>query len=274
MPILVIDDSADQRALVGTFLQAGGYAPVLMAESAPDAFKYPAVKDPASTDPKIDLILLDIDMPQIDGIESCRQIKGIPHLKDIPIVMVTGRTDTDSLAAAFEVGAVDYITKPVKKAELLARVRSVLRLQQEIAQRTAHERALERRTRELEAALHEVTALRGCLPMCPACRKVRDDGGLWNQVEVYLTKHGQVELESSLCPDCSLRLGKKAGMVEPKARPVPTLFQRVEAAWRANRAFYGTLVLTILLGLVLIVAAKELWKMFGPPPAQNAAQPR
>lgn len=79
----------------------------------------------------IDLILLDMMMPEIDGIEACRIIQRHEHLKDIPIIMVTAVGDSKKMAEALDAGAVDYVTKPINKVELMARIRLALRLKKE-----------------------------------------------------------------------------------------------------------------------------------------------
>ena len=71
----------------------------------------------------IDLILLDMMMPEMDGIEACRIVRQYEHLKDIPIIMVTAVGDSKKLAEALDAGAVDYVTKPINKVELMARIR-------------------------------------------------------------------------------------------------------------------------------------------------------
>jgi PleD family two-component response regulator len=81
-------------------------------------------------------------MPEIDGIEACARIRNEPRHADVPIVMVTALSDMDSLANAFVAGATDYITKPLNRVELLARVRSALRLKSELDRRKAREREL------------------------------------------------------------------------------------------------------------------------------------
>lgn len=77
---------------------------------------------------KPDLILLDIMMPEMDGFEVCRQLKSMDHTKDIPVIFLTAKTDSEDIVKGFELGAVDYITKPFMKTELLARVRTHLTL--------------------------------------------------------------------------------------------------------------------------------------------------
>jgi two-component system glycerol uptake and utilization response regulator len=75
-----------------------------------------------------DLILLDIMMPNIDGYEVCRRLKNIRHTKDIPIIFISAKTDEDSIERAYELGGIDYITKPFKSRELNARVKTQIKL--------------------------------------------------------------------------------------------------------------------------------------------------
>jgi diguanylate cyclase (GGDEF)-like protein len=101
-------------------------------------------------------------MPGINGIEACRQIKAQKHVHDIPILMVTGVVDEDELEVAFAAGATDYITKPIKYAELLARLRSALALKYELDCRKAHEQELldmTRQLREANAALERLSIM-------------------------------------------------------------------------------------------------------------------
>ena len=87
-----------------------------------------------------DLILLDIMMPEMDGIELCARIRAIDAWHDVPIIMLTSRKDMNSLTQAFMAGANDYVTKPFDRFELQARMRSCLRLKSELDRRRASER--------------------------------------------------------------------------------------------------------------------------------------
>jgi phosphoserine phosphatase RsbU/P len=87
-------------------------------------------------------VLLDIMMPEIDGIETCARIRNDPRYADTPIIMVTSLDDMDSLANAFVAGANDYINKPLNRIELIARVRAALKLKAELERRQAREREL------------------------------------------------------------------------------------------------------------------------------------
>jgi len=140
----------DERLLLQRFLKDGGLVDIIMASSAAEAFDCLGLGETDKMAEKIDLILLDIIMPKIDGIEVCRRIQGAEHLKDIPIIMVSVKDEVESIKMALDSGAIDYITKPVDKVELLARVQSGMRLKQEMDRRKARERALEERNQMLE----------------------------------------------------------------------------------------------------------------------------
>lgn len=150
MSILIVDDSPDTRQLLKALLEGAGYKDLLLAESARDAFKQLGKDDPARGGAGIDLVLLDILMPDMDGVEVCRQVKAAEHLKDIPIVMVTSKKEAEWLQLSFAAGAADYIVKPLNKVELLARVRSVLKLKREMDRRKAQEHELLEMKRQLE----------------------------------------------------------------------------------------------------------------------------
>ncbi len=145
MSILVVDDSDDTRLLIETILSKAGHKDVLTCSSVSEALKI-------LQDREVDLILMDVLMPEIDGIEACRLIKRNKDLLDIPIIMVTAKDDMEYLQQAFSAGALDYITKPFNRIELLARVRSALKLKQEMDKRKARERELEQMAKALEEA--------------------------------------------------------------------------------------------------------------------------
>jgi len=137
MNILIVDDSSFNRTLVESFLIKAGYVNILHADSAQEAFDQ--IKKYSQDLLLIDLILMDIMMPEINGIDACRVIKEMKKCQDIPIIMVTARTEPKYLDSAFQAGAIDYITKPVNQIELLARVRSALTLKHEMDRRKARE---------------------------------------------------------------------------------------------------------------------------------------
>jgi len=129
MAILLVDDSKDDLLLVGTYLKSAGYA-VVPTDSAKKALHY--LKELTEGEPlvTIDLILLDIKMPWLDGLDACTRIKSMKQFETVPIMIVSADTTPGTIQLAFRRGAVDYIRKPVIKAELLAKVAMVLRIQE------------------------------------------------------------------------------------------------------------------------------------------------
>jgi len=154
----------------------------------------------------IDLILMDILMPELDGVEACRQIKSRPQLCDIPIIMITAQSDRANLQAAFAAGANDYIAKPVHSMELLARVSSALALKKEMDCRKVREAELRRSNEDLQKALRDVKVLRGLIPICASCKKIRNDGGFWQQLEEYIGQHSEAEFSHGICQPCVKKL--------------------------------------------------------------------
>lgn len=120
--ILIVDDVTDNIQVAMNLLREDNYD-FSFATDGPKAISM-LQADGA----EFDLILLDIMMPGMDGFEVSRQIKAMPAWRDVPIIFLTARTDVDSIASAFEVGGVDYVTKPFHGAELLARVRAHIQL--------------------------------------------------------------------------------------------------------------------------------------------------
>ena len=118
--VLIADDNAANVRIMRTRLAADGYEVV----TAGDGEQALAVAHEAEPD----LILLDIMMPKVDGIEVCRRLKARPNPSFVPIILVTAMTDAKDIVAGLEAGADEYLTKPVDHAALAARVRSMLRI--------------------------------------------------------------------------------------------------------------------------------------------------
>jgi diguanylate cyclase (GGDEF)-like protein len=157
--ILIVDDSVPFLSLLTSQLQGSGYQSIHTAASGDEAMRLLGIGEKAGPTLPVDLILLDIIMPVIDGIELCRRIRSHELLRNVPVIMVTGITDTATLELAFAAGANDYLVKPVRAIELLARVRSALRLKKEMDLCKARERELLALTSKLEQANRELQAV-------------------------------------------------------------------------------------------------------------------
>jgi diguanylate cyclase (GGDEF)-like protein len=138
----VVDDTEDSRDLTEGALLSAGYTDILTAASGWEALKVLDIGRATEDDPSVDVVLLDIVMPEMDGVEACARMRNDPRYADLPIIMVTALADMNSLSNAFIAGATDYVTKPINRIELVARVRAALRLKQELDRRRAREREL------------------------------------------------------------------------------------------------------------------------------------
>jgi len=146
---LIVDDEVETVEMISFLLESQGYA-VIPAYSGMEALKIlqQGIQEPVRSMPPIDLVILDVRIPDVDGHEICQAIKQDSHLKYIPVIMVTGLGSVEDKARGLAIGADDYVSKPFKAAELVARVKAMLRVR-------AMEQELLQHTREL-AALNEI----------------------------------------------------------------------------------------------------------------------
>ncbi len=150
--ILLVDDSEDGREIGVAVLAEGDFDQIDAADSAEQAYAMLELEqDDPELPPTYDLILLDIVMPQVDGIEACARIRTTRRYRDVPILMLSRLADIEILNQAFVAGANDYVTKPIKQIELLSRVRSALRLKRELDRRKARETELRAQVRTARA---------------------------------------------------------------------------------------------------------------------------
>ncbi len=189
--ILIVDDVPHNLQVLGEILDVAGY------EVAAALGGYQALEAVERERP--DLILLDVMMPGLDGFEVCARLKANEASRDIPVIFLTARVESEAIVRGFEVGAVDYVTKPVNRGELLARVKLHLEL-------VAARRELKARNEALEQALSEIQTLRGIIPICSHCKKIRDDRGSWEQIELYVQQHSEAIFSHGICPSCMKEL--------------------------------------------------------------------
>ncbi len=209
--ILIIDDIPSNIKVIGSSLRKKGYV-VSFATSAEQGLDM-------ARNQKIDLILLDVMMPGMDGFEMCRKLKSEERIREIPVIFITAKTDHEDIVQGFNAGGVDYVTKPFNAAELLARVETHLEL--EMAKRTIRHQAeelswanqrLTQKNQKLQNAIQEIETLKGLLPVCSNCKRVRradadskDQAG-WVSIEAYLHEFTAAEVTHSICPHCMAKL--------------------------------------------------------------------
>jgi DNA-binding response OmpR family regulator len=146
--VLVIDDEPDNFDVIDTFLSNQDYH-LYYAADGQEAIASIDTYNP-------DLILLDVMMPVMDGIEVCRQIKAISKWQVVPIIMVTALSSKSDLANCLSAGADDFISKPVNAVELRARVHSMLRIKQQYDNIQTLSRIQENTINVLEGTLNEL----------------------------------------------------------------------------------------------------------------------
>lgn len=161
LTILLIDDDLDAAELVQDLIQRSWQAEVTIATTAGEAQRLIERQGPVHGAP-YDLIVLDVGLPDFDGIELCRRIRAIPSQSLVPVVMVSGHTNEQDIEAALDVGATDYVCKPVRPRELLARIRVALRDKTSREREREHNQELENVTADLKrtnATLERLTAV-------------------------------------------------------------------------------------------------------------------
>lgn len=196
--ILIVDDSRPSLQALRNLLDDDQYR-ILVATSGTSAQKVCEKLTP-------DLILLDVLMNEMDGFDLCLWLKGDERLSDVPVLFITALTSHSSLLRAFEVGGVDYITKPFRESEVLARVRAHLKIRELTRQLKERNQELESRSAELREAMDHVKTLSGLIPICCECKNIRDDQGYWKVVEEYISEHSEARFSHGICPECIRKL--------------------------------------------------------------------
>ncbi len=163
--------------MIRAFLKAAGHVNVVEAASAREAFQYLGIAEQNSQpNSEIDLILMDLLMPEISGVEACLIIRSHAAFEDIPLIVITASEDIEKLEASYDAGATDYIRKPIHRIELIARVNAALRLKKEMDTRKQHALELLKIQKELKEAnkkLHQLTLRDGLTGI--ANRRAFDD---------------------------------------------------------------------------------------------------
>jgi CheY-like chemotaxis protein len=203
MSILIVDDFEEQRELLAATLEEAGYRSLLFADSAQAALRHLGLESSSGPGEHIDVILMDLHMPDMDGLEACRRIRSDERLEYLPLIVVTAKTEASDIKAAYTAGATDYIRKPVIPVELVARVSMAMSLKEEFDNRAERERALAERAQQLGETVDELKALRGSLCVCSKCKRVKANAGLWQRLEDFLEEKLNANITSAVCNRCN-----------------------------------------------------------------------
>jgi phosphoserine phosphatase RsbU/P len=193
--ILIAEDEPVSRRLLEQTLVRWGYEPIVCSNG--DA-AWSALRTPDA--PRV--AVLDWMMPGMDGTEVCRAVRQADLTLQPYLILLTSRSKPEDIILGLQAGADDYLTKPVDRGELEARLQVASRV-------VSLQDRLTERVRELEEALGSVRQLQGLLPICAYCKRIRDDQNYWKQVETYLADHSDVQFSHGICPSCLERVMKE-----------------------------------------------------------------
>lgn len=227
--ILIAEDSPTQLIKVKHILTTKGYQ-VTAVRNGQEALQKLQEITPA-------LIISDVMMPEMNGYELCRAIKDDAQLQDIPVILLTALGEAQDIMQGLAAGANGYVIKPYTEQLLLSRVSYVL-ANLELRRQSGAEMGLqvyfanqkhfltadrvqildlllstyeatlqknaelEEANNKLQQAISTIKTLRGLVPICMHCKKIRDDKGFWEKLETYIANHSDVQFSHGICPDC------------------------------------------------------------------------
>lgn len=202
--ILIVEDESIIAMEIQARLQHLGYDASVIVHTGNDAIDKACELSP-------DIVLMDITLKgNIDGVEAATEIK---TRYKIPVVYLTANVDEQTFLRAKVTEPFGYLLKPFEERLLHATIEMALyksRSERELdryreqLEETVKER--EKLIGELRQALAKVKTLSGLLPICAACKKIRDDKGYWKQIESYIREHSDADFSHGICPDCAKRL--------------------------------------------------------------------
>jgi two-component system response regulator VanR len=228
--ILIAEDSYTQAMHLKRILQKKDYQ-VSMTHNGEEALA--SIKKNRPT-----IVVSDVVMPEIDGYELCRQIKSNDEYKDIPVILLTTLSEPEDIIKGLECGADHFITKPYDENFLLSHIQYIF-YNKELRKNAGADfgveiffggrkyyltsdrmqildllfstyeavlnknKELERLNQELKKSLDTIKTLKGLIPICSECKKIRNDKGFWQQLEIYIGAHSDAEFTHGICPDCA-----------------------------------------------------------------------
>ena len=188
MRILIAEDDFTSRAMLSAVLKKSGHEVV---ETTDGGEAWDMLQAPGAPP----LAILDWMMPVMNGPEVVRRVRTLQTDRPPYLIMLTTRGEKADIIEGLEAGANDYLAKPFDPGELHARIevgRRMIEMQNTLADKIA----------ELGRALSQIKTLRGIVPICANCKKIRNDAGYWQQVEVFVHNHTEADFTHGICPEC------------------------------------------------------------------------
>jgi DNA-binding response OmpR family regulator len=195
MRILIAEDDLTSRTILAGVLKKKGYEVTVTVNGA-EAWQ--ALQQPGAPA----LVILDWMMPEMNGPEVVRRVRALQSDRPPYIIMLTTKGEKADIVAGLEAGANDYLAKPFDSGELHARI--------EVGRRMVEmQDSLTNKIEELRQALDQIKTLRGIIPICMYCKKIRNDENSWQQLEAYIAEHSEADFSHGLCPECGEELMEK-----------------------------------------------------------------
>jgi DNA-binding response OmpR family regulator len=186
--ILIADDDSVLRYSLRVHLERWGY-------EVTDCVDGEQAWQSLQTDEPPRLAIVDWNMPGMNGPSLCGRLRQTPALAAMYVILITSNLDQKDVVCGLESGADDYIKKPFDWDELRARLRIGSRI-------VSLQHALAARVSDLQQALEDVKRLGGLLPICAYCKRIRDDGDYWKQIEQFLEENSEAQFSHGICPQC------------------------------------------------------------------------
>lgn len=237
--ILIVEDSMTQSKILRNALEKHNFS-VHHTANGKEALAYLVDHTPA-------VIISDVIMPVMNGFEFCKSVKADEKLKSTPVMLLTTLSEPEDVIRGLESGADNFMTKPYDEQTLISCVKHIIdniELRKKTRDDTGIEiafagnkylvtsnrvqmldllisiyqntmlktRELEKTVQELRQANKTITTLKGFIPICACCKKIRNDHGYWEQIEMYIQSHSEAEFTHGVCPECSKKLYPKHTM--------------------------------------------------------------
>jgi len=194
--VLIAEDDFLVGEMIRGILHDVGYTFLRQAKDGREAVELVQTLQP-------DVVLMDIEMPDMDGIEATHQIQAS---RPTPIVILTAYETPQLVQKAGQAGVGAYLVKPPNTSNMRRAITIAMARFDDMLELRRLNDELAKRNENLEKALTKVKLLSGLLPICASCKKIRDDKGYWQQVEVYIKEHSEAEFSHGICPDCLKKL--------------------------------------------------------------------